>query len=312
VRVVVSIQPLVGLVKPLLPEGSRVEAVIPVGASEHGYEAPPSVLAALNAADVVVLVGLGLEPQVEKFLKANPRTGREVVRLAEAAGVAGAHAEGEKRDGDGHGHGHGEGCDHGPTDPHLWLDPVSAAKLLPVVGLAVEEVLHRRGVTDGAVLERLDAARASMEARLARLDGVYRASLATAKRKKVVVGHDAFGWLARRYGFETVAIAGLNAGEPTPGALAAAAKAVKEHGLPVVFVEPQLSKGAAERIAQRTGTRTMVLDPLGKGDYFELMEKNLAALLAAMGGERVEPKGAGEAGAEGAGDGAKAPAAGGK
>lgn len=292
VRVVVTVPPLKGLVEPLLPAGSVLTLLIPPGVSEHGYEAPPRVLAELARADVVVLVGLGLEPQVEKFLAAHERAGRRVVRFADAAGVAlGAAEHGEDADHAGHAHDeHGE-CVHS-VDPHLWLDPVKAKVLVQAAGEAIGAALAAQ---PGGAATKADVTQRA-EGLLAQLDGLdraYAARLGAAPRRTIVVTHDAFGWLAGRYRFETVAIKGLNAGEPTPRALEDAVAAVKRHGLTAVFAEPQLSPAMAQRVAEATGVKVLTLDPLGDGDYFALMLKNLDALADAMGVPGEVPGGRG-------------------
>lgn len=298
VRVVVSIAPLKGLVEPLLPAGGSLTLLIPPGVSEHGYEIGPRALADLARADVVVLVGLGLEPSVDRFLAERPRAGRRIVRLAEAAGVAGeAGGRDEPGPGDGHdgheGHDVHEGHDHTVhthdehgacvhiIDPHLWLDPVRAVDLVHAAAAAIGEVAAGRGGEPARAA--VAASRDGVVARLEGLDRAYRARLASAPRRTVVVTHDAFGWLARRYDFQTIAIKGLNAGEPTPRALEAAMAAVRAHGLTAVFAEPQLSPAAAQRVADAAGVKVLTLDPLGDGDYFGLMLRNLDALAEAMG-----------------------------
>lgn len=305
IKAIVSIAPLKGIVEAILPAGSTVETLIPPGVSEHGYEIPPTKLAALNRADLVVIVGMGLEPQVEKFLKANARASRQVVEFAETVGID-DHDEHEGHDHDGHDHADHKhedakkdakddkkddhaNCDHGhgAHDPHLWLAPQLVIQLVPAI---VESAKKSLGSGPGAAAAgaEVDRKAAALIQRLSMLDQTYETSIKNAKRKKVVVAHDAYGHLAKRYGFETIAIAGLAAGEPSPGSIAQAIKAVKDEGLPCVFIEPQLSPQAAKLIAEKTGVKTMTLDPLGDGDYFKVMNANLDALLFALGGTRIE------------------------
>lgn len=279
IHAVVSIPPLKGLVEPLLPEGSTIDVLIPPGVSEHGHEISPSKMAALAMADLVVYVGFGLEPQVERFLQEHPLPTRRVVRCTDVArdvfpdGRSPRSSTDEPaphRDAESHGHRH-EGI-----DPHVWLDPVRMKLLVFLIS--------------SAILDRAPELRADekyMESlkfqgeRVKAVDDRYGSAL-TGTRRTIIVAHDAYSWLAKRYNLDVVAIAGLNAAEPTPSAIAAAAKAVKEKGVKVIFVEPQLSQAAAKRIADATGARVMVLDPLGDGDWFKLMEKNLEALKAAL------------------------------
>ncbi|HYD00020.1 MAG TPA: metal ABC transporter substrate-binding protein [Phycisphaerales bacterium] len=267
--VVVSIAPLKGLVEPLLPPGSSVTVLIPPGASEHGYEIPPArVKDAINA-DLLVWIG-GMEPQVDTISRENRRPNRVDVRLADALKLH-IHAHD-------HGHGKEEEHDHHGDDPHVWLDPVKAKEIVRAVAEAVMKLR-----TDDVGKHDAGAAASALEFKLGELDAELRAKLADAKGKTIVVAHDAYGWLARRYELKTVAISGLNAGEPKPADLQKAKEAVRTHGLRAVFTEPQLSDAAAKSIAAATGVKVLKLDPLGDGDYFKMMRENLAAIREALG-----------------------------
>ena len=86
-RAVVTVAPLKGIIEPLLPPGSTLSVLMPPGRSEHGYEFTPSDIAALAKADLVVYVGLHLEPRVAAALREHPVQGREVICFAEAVGL---------------------------------------------------------------------------------------------------------------------------------------------------------------------------------------------------------------------------------
>lgn len=275
-KVVVSIPPLKGLIEPLLPPGSSVTVLLPPGVSEHGYELPPAQIKEAINADMLVWIG-GMEPQVDALSKGNLRAARTDVRLADALGidVHDDHDHGKAEAHEGHGHG-GEG------DPHVWLDPQSAKLIVQRVAAkvaALRPVPAGAATTDGSAA----AAAESLLARLDALDKEYRDGLASAKVRTIVVGHDAYGWLAKRYDLKTVAISGLSASEPTAGDLQNAKEAVRANGLKAVLKEPQLNPAAAKSIADATGVEVLTLDPLGDGDYFLMMRENLAAIRAALG-----------------------------
>lgn len=293
-RVVVSIAPLRGLVEPILKEAAipgSVDVLIPPGRSEHGYEYPPSKLARLESADLIVLVGLGLETPVQKFLAGlPPRAGgegarsRRVVVFADAIGEAAApegDEPGEPVHEHEHEHEHGEACehDHHGTDPHLWLDPVLVERF---VGVLTQQLAEAVG--DGTpAAARVRVAGEALRKRVLAVHEEYALACGGFPTKTIVVGHDAWGRLAARYGLETVAIAGLTATEPTPKALEAAASAVKSRGLKVIFVEPQLSDRAGRMLAAATRAEIRKLDPLGDGDWFAMMNGNLRELKRALG-----------------------------
>jgi len=278
-RVVVSLAPLAGIAGAMLPAGTKVETLIPPGASEHGYDIPPSKLAAMANADLVIYVGLGLEPQVEKYVKDHVRAGRRDLSFAAAVGIAAGD--------DGHDHADHDHADHDHhgADPHLWLD---AGLVRRFAGAVAEEIiaLNREG-PDTA--KNVAARRDEFILRVQAVDAAYRAVAEAAPRKTIIVGHDAYGRLADRYGWKTVAIAGLTASEPTPSAIAAVSAAAREQGVTTVFVEPQLSRGVASRIATACGLGVRVLDPLGVGDWEGMMRSNLAAIATALGAPPPPP-----------------------
>lgn len=289
IRVVVTIPPLRGLVEPLLTDSRlphKLTTLVPPGASEHGFEISPDKLGALGKADVVVMAGLGMEPQVEKFLADHPSASRRVVNIGRALKLeedTGHDHDGHDHGADGHAHDHDDPDHHHAADPHTWLDPVLAKVAMTAVVAAL-----RPGLSEQQWNALIDA-RGGLSARITEVQNRYEAALGAAPRRTIVVAHDAYGYLAKRYNLEVIAITGLNAGEPRPGDLKRAADAVREHSLTTIFVEPQLPSGAAERLAAATGAKVAILDPLGDGDWFKLMDANLAALKDALGVKDLDP-----------------------
>jgi len=288
IKAVVSIPPLKGILLPLLPEGSTIEILIPPGVSEHGFEIPPTKLAAVARADFLLFVGLGLEPQVEKLVRDHPRAGRIDFGFADAVGIKSEHEEE-------HDHKDGEEHHHASEDPHLWLD----ASLVKVLIEKLDARLNPPKVeatpippptpvtaptaTPTSPAPALSDAAKSLIAKVDEIDAAYRTIIAAAPRKTFIVGHDAWSRLSSRYNLITIPIAGLNASEPKPSAIAAAATAAREKGVTTVFVEPQLSQTVARRIAANSRLKVEVLDPLGNGDWFAMMKDNLDKIAAAIG-----------------------------
>jgi ABC-type Zn uptake system ZnuABC Zn-binding protein ZnuA len=271
VRVVVSIPPLAGLCRALLPDDAEVRVLVEAGRSPHGFEPTPSDIAAIGRADLVVLVGMG----IESFLPASVRSGERVVVMAEAIGVS----EGDAPAHEGHEHAHGEG----DADPHLWLDPVLVERFLPTLAERVGEILPRAGV--GA--EGLEAARAAValqRARVLAIDEAYRRRLAPHAGAAIITQHAAWSRLAVRYGLEVVGvIQPSEAVEPSPGQLAEVIAAGKEHRVRAVFTESQLDARLARRVAEQLGASVGTLDPLGRGDWEAMMQENLDTLVGVIG-----------------------------
>jgi zinc transport system substrate-binding protein len=162
-------------------------------------------------------------------------------------------------------------------DPHVWLDPAR-----------YELIARRIGDELGAT-----ASAEAFVARLKALDSDYMRGLANCVRDDLVTSHDAFGYLAERYGLNQIPITGLSPeAEPSPKDLSRVVDLVRSTRATTVFSETLVSPRIAEAVASETGAGTAVLNPIeglepseaeNGEDYFSLMRSNLAALRAALG-----------------------------
>ena len=170
-----------------------------------------------------------------------------------------------------------EGLQLREGDPHVWLDPVLFAQV-------VERI--------GAQLGR-EAPAGQLVSRLNELDEAYKTGLADCDHRELVTTHDAFGYLADRYGLEVVPITGLSPeAEPSPQDLEAVVDLVEASGVTTVFTETLLSPEVGETVAREAGATTAVLNPIeglteheiaAGDDYFSVMETNLDALRTGLG-----------------------------
>jgi zinc transport system substrate-binding protein len=158
------------------------------------------------------------------------------------------------------------------NDPHVWLDPVRYAQVVRRIGRTL-------GLQDEA---------AELAGRLTALDAEFRRGLARCERHELVTSHEAFGYLADRYGLEQIGIVGLEPeAEPSARELESVVELVRERGITTIFFETLVSPRLAETVAREAGALTAVLNPLegltpGESergdDYFSVMRSNLAAL----------------------------------
>jgi len=162
-------------------------------------------------------------------------------------------------------------------DPHVWLDPARYELIARRIG---DELGTRASVR-------------SFVSRLKALDRDYRRGLTDCARDDIVTSHDAFGYVAQRYGLHQIPITGLSPeAEPSPKDLSRVVDLVRSTHATTVFSETLVSPRIAKAVASETGARTAVLNPIEglepseaeKGaDYFVLMRSNLAALRLALG-----------------------------
>src|SRR5690606_13963707 len=99
--------------------------------------------------------------------------------------------------------------------------------------------------------------------KLAELDKRFAEGLAHCTLDTAISSHGAFSYLARRYGFSVISIAGIEPeDEPSPAKMAELTAVVKQKGLPYIFFESLVSPRLAETIAHETGAGTLVFDPI--------------------------------------------------
>ncbi|MCU7728754.1 metal ABC transporter substrate-binding protein [Actinoplanes sp. KI2] len=170
----------------------------------------------------------------------------------------------------------------GSKDPHVWLDPVRLSAIAGALG-------DRLGRADPTHASDYRERAQDLQDQLQDLDRAYAEGLATCRRHEVVTSHEAFNYLAHRYGLTQIGITGVSPeAEPSARQLAAVAAQARATGTTTIFFETLVSPKVAETIAREVGARTAVLDPLEgltdpNADYFSVMRANLAALTTALG-----------------------------
>jgi zinc transport system substrate-binding protein len=268
VPVVTSFYPLYYFASRVGGEHAAVINITPAGAEPHDYEPTAQDVAAMEDSKLLILLGTGLESWGSRMAK-NLHPERTLVVSAGQDLMTGHMVE------------EGESI----VDPHVWLSPALAEKMVDRITNAYESV----DAPDAAAFR---ANAAALKNDLDSLDADYRKGLETCAKKDIVTSHAAFGYLARDYGFNQVPIAGLSPdAEPSPKDLADISAFVRQNKIDILFFESLVSPKLAETIAAETGAKTLVLDPIeglqqdamAQGqDYLSVMRNNLANLRAAL------------------------------
>src|SRR5215210_2907565 len=195
-----------------------VTNLTPVGAEPHDLELTSDDLDLLLEAKVAFLLGGGFQPAIEKA--AGQRDGPTVELLPKLVDTRGKKLAGEgKEDG---------------VDRHVWLDPVLMSQLVGEVERGLAHVDKKGAAT---YQRNADALRA----KLADLDARYRQRLTGCARALLVTSHEAFGYLAARYGLEQRGVAGISPdADPDPARLGELAQLARDEGVTTVFTEENL------------------------------------------------------------------------
>lgn len=268
IPVAASIQPVADFAQQVGGERVRVTRLLPPGANPHSFDPSPSLVASLSNAQVFFRVGAGLEYWADRIVSSGA-SGMKTVTLIDGLDVL-PFGEEDPQGHDGHN-------EHGAIDPHVWLDPLLAMRMVDKIALELS-LLDPSG-TDYYVR------RAELyKAELKELHRNIAASVSRFRTKEFVTFHNSWNYFARRYGLKLAGIIEEAPGrEAGPRKLAALVKRIKSSGIKVIFAETQFSPRAAEAIARESGARVAMLDPMGGGNgYISMMRRNLAAMEEAM------------------------------
>lgn len=230
----------------------------------HDYSLNVDQVKAVEAAEVVVISGAGLEEFMEDILH-----DRNTIDASEGIDILEC---GHEHDHD-HDHGH-----HHEVDSHIWLSPDNAMVMAQNIfaGLAAQYPEHT------AVFE---ANLTSLLADIEELDHYAHEQLETLATRDMITFHDGFGYLADAFHLSI-----LEAVEEESGSEASAQElkhlitTVREHNLPAVFTETYGSASAAEVISRETLAKLYTLDMAMGGDsWLESMYHNIDTIKEALG-----------------------------
>ena len=229
--------------------------MVPPGASPHTYEPTPSRIARLGDADVLFLIGLGLEFWADDLVSATDNPELVVVQTS-------------------------RGIEPIESNHHVWLDPTQAILQVELIRDTLKKV-----DPDGA--EEYESNTSRFIDELRSLDREIEAEIAQWSQKSFIAFHPAWIYFAKRYGLEQAAVVEETPGhEPSVHELTHVIETARRVGARAIFAEPQLPPEVAETIAEESGAQVLFLDPLGgtksPDDYLELLRYNVETMAGAM------------------------------
>jgi len=239
INIIVSILPQIDFVKNIGKDKVSVEAMIPPGFSPTTYEPSIEQLKKLSNADLYIRIGyIPFEKtQMKRLEDLNPE-----MKVMDSS----------------------DGIEIYENDPHIWLSP-------RLVKIQVESIYLTLAEIDPENQDFYENNKNEYLAKLDDLDLELKNAFSKIKGKKILVFHPAFGYLARDYGFEQIAIE-IDGKEPSVENLANIIDTAKEENIKTIFVQRQFSTKSAEAIARQIGGVVVPLDPLAE-DYIENLRR---------------------------------------
>jgi zinc transport system substrate-binding protein len=278
--VVTSFYPLYYLTSEILGDSA---SVINIGGNSNPHSFTPSAkdIITMQKADLVILQGAGLEPWGEDIEHQLEDAGVPVLVAAEHLDLF-ELTDSEEHHDEEEGHEHEDEHDHGAHDPHTWLDPVQS---IEIVELVKKELVAISPENSAVYTTNADM----LLEKLNELKAAYDSTLSSCTIEEALVSHNAFGYVARRYGLTMHPIAGISTEDEPSAALLAELKAEAEDGVYAVLTEENSVKEYAETIARETGITLLPVNALGagvtesEGDYIDVLYSNLQSLKEAYG-----------------------------
>ena len=285
-RVATDIAPVHSLTAQVMQGLGVPELIVQRGASPHHYAMRPSEARMVQAADLVISIGAGLTPWLNRRLEVLAGKAQHLELMAVSGTVSlafreealfttdsaetineaheahqehEAHEEHEEHEAHEEHEEHDEHEEHvhEGIDPHGWLDPVNGQIWLDAIASALSQLdpanAARYSANALAGKEQISQARTRIEQHLKSLQG-----------QDFIVFHDAYQYFEARFEIRSIgAISASDALKPSAARLAQIRAMVLEHGIDCVLTEPQFNSDLLGSIFENTPIQQGVIDSQG-------------------------------------------------
>ena len=259
ILVTASFYPYAYLVQEVGKDLVEVVSLTPPGVEAHDFEPTAKDITQIEKSSLFVLNGGGVEEYEENIRQVYEGKELRIVALGEN------YMKGR--------------------DPHVWLDPV-------IMGKMSVDLANILSTVNPEYSTKFMEYATEFQNKMAALDSELQKSLVSCKKDTIFTAHTAFGYLADRYGFKQVGIAGIHPEEePSAQELGEIAKEIQKVGARYVLLEEMAPTKFSEILAEETGATLLVLSPiesivqeeLKEGEsYFTKQQSNIRTLKTAL------------------------------
>ncbi len=268
-KIVTTFLPIHLFTQAVVGDTGQVSILISPGTEVHDYQATPDDIKLLAQANVLVENGLGIEEFLAGLVANAGNSKLQQIDASEGITVIKEEEHEEETEEETEHH-------HEGGNPHVWLDPV----------LAQQQVANIRDRLITINPNNADSYRTNAQAyiqQLQQLDSEFTQRLAPVKGCNFITFHDAFPYLAQRYGLKQEAIVEITEDSITPKDIQRVQQAAKQYQVKALLTEPGIEDKRIQQISNDLNLPLEAIDPLesGKTDpqyYFQVMRGNLEAL----------------------------------
>lgn len=248
--VTVSIPPQAYFLKQITQDTLQINTLIPQGSDPHTFEFKPSTLSMLSKSKIYFTIGLEFEKIWLPKLKSN-LSNTAIFSITKGITFIANDSHHE------HHHEHHEHEHHhhdDENDPHIWLSP----KLVKILAQNMTAILVENFPEYKALYE------ANLEKFLAKLDALdaqIAQILSPLKNRKFVVYHPSWSYFAQAYNLVQIPVE-VEGKEPKAKELKHLISMLKKEKIKVIFAQNGFSKKSAQSIADASGAKVIITDPL--------------------------------------------------
>lgn len=271
-QVYTTLYPLEYFTKRIGGEQVQVNNLVPVGIDAHEFEPSAKDFTQLAEADLFIYNGEDFQPWIKKIQHVIDESTTRRVDVTQSIPLLGSVSDGDEEH-------------HHLANPHIWLDPQLAKK-------QAEQIKQGLIQVDSQNQHLYETNYRQLAADLDQLDQEFQKMVQQKNTDHIVVPHDAFAYLAKRYGLKQISISGLTPmDEPSPQKLKQIVDLIKEHQLKYIFFETLGNHKWIETLQKEAGVDVLPLHPLegltkqeaeSGEDYFSIMYKNKENLKKAL------------------------------
>jgi len=277
IRVVATTTDLKALTEAVGGELVEVDALARGNQNAHDLEIRPSLMVKVRRADLLIMNGLELDQWAEVVVQGanNPKVIPGAPGRVDASeGILVLEVPHSRVD-------RSMGDVHPVGNPHYTVDPGMA----PAITANILQGLGRVAPQHRATFER------NRQEFLRRLDQAmarWSAILAPFKGAKVIVDHNMWPYFLTRFGLVQAGSVEERPGiPPTPGHLTKLIAQIREERIKVILTVPWGDRQLAERVAQETGARTVLVASAvgavkGTDTYLDAIDYNVKALVQGL------------------------------
>ena len=280
ITVVATLFPQYDFAKQIAGDKAEVSLLLPPGTESHTYDPSPADILKVFSSDVFLYTGKEMEPWAEKII--NSVKNKNLIIGNVSAGIDLMKVEHRHHHEKEHHHDNASQHEHN-FDPHIWLDPSLAAKMVDNIALTFCQKDPRNSdfYKNNAEIYKN---------KLCELDNNFKNMINSSKRKSIVfAGRFAHLYFINRYGLEYIAaFDGCSTeAEPSVKKVSKIIDFIHKNNIPAIYYEEISEPKVANSIAEQTGMKTLKFSTLhnvtkeqleNNVTYIDLMQENLENL----------------------------------